>query len=234
MKFLTAKWQNLILANYEIDGDVLTPFVPKGLELDSHEGHHFVSLVGFQFIDTRVLGMKWPGLHSFVELNLRFYVKRAMPDGDIKRGVVFIKEIVPSALIAFVARTIYHEPYERWDVTTIPDFGDASQYGYTWNKNGPAYSLRVTADDTFRELKEASHEQFIAEHYWGYTKLPNKTNEYEVEHPPWKYREVTDHTINCDFSEVYGATWSFLSDSKPYSIFLAEGSDISVSPKQSF
>jgi uncharacterized protein len=234
MNFLTAKWKNLIMANYEVDWGVLAPFLPLGLELDTRDGRHFVSLVGFKFINTRVLGIKWPSLNTFVELNLRFYVKRTMPDGEVRRGVVFIKEIVPSRLISFVARTVYHEQYEAWDIQAIPDFGMKNRYGYKWNKNGQEHSLQVTADPELHDLTPDSHEQFIAEHYWGYTKLPNRTNEYEVQHPSWRYRRVTDSTIKCDYSEVYGAHWAFLNHQEPYSIFLAHGSEISVAPKQSF
>ena len=235
MPFLTARWSNLILANYEVDGEIFESRVPDGLELDTHEGRHFVSLVGFQFIDTRVLGIKWPGLHSFVELNLRFYVKRVMPNDEVRRGVVFVKEIVPSALIAFVARTLYHEPYERWSIDTIPDFSVDNRYGYAWQKNQQSHSIECTADATSQPLVERSHEQFIAEHYWGYTRLPSGgTNEYEVKHPSWTYRSVKDVDIRCDFQETYGASWAFLNMQTPYSVILADGSEISVSGKQHF
>ena len=235
MPFLTAQWRNLILANYTVEGGVLEPFVPSGVELDTHDGVHFVSLVGFQFIDTRVIGIRWPGLHTFVELNLRFYVKRVMPDGEKRRGVVFIKEIVPSAFIAFVARTLYHEPYERWSIDLIDEFGKDDHYGYVWNNGNQSHAIDVVAVGEHRDLEDGSHEQFIAEHYWGYTRVSDhRTNEYEVLHPSWQFRDLAEHTIRCDFEKVYGPTWSFLSNQEPYPVFLAEGSEISVSSKQRF
>lgn len=235
MNFLTAQWRNLILVNYTVDPAALMSRVPEGLELDSHKGQHFVSLVGFQFLNTRVLGIKWPRLHSFVELNLRFYVKRTMPDGEVRRGVVFIKEIVPSRLISFVARTLYHEPYERWKIAEISGFGENDAYGYEWEERDLRNRIVLRAEGEHRDLLEHSHEQFIAEHYWGYTKRPDgKTNEYEVQHPTWQYREVTNVEVECDFGDVYGDDWAFLNKIEPCSVFLAEGSEISVAVKKSF
>jgi uncharacterized protein len=235
VKFLSAEWKNLILANYEIDSSVLDQHVPAGLELDTHDGKHFVSLVGFQFVNTRVLGIKWPGLHTFVELNLRFYVKRTMPDGEVRRGVVFIREIVPSRVISFVARTVYNEPYIRLPIQETSGFGADYHYGYSWRKNGGEHSLVVTVEPTSQALRENSHEEFIAEHYWGYTaRRDGRTNEYEVQHPSWTYSPVSDHTINCDFDDLYGNEWAFLNNQQPYSIFLAQGSEISVAAKSRF
>ena len=229
MPFLTAQWRNLILANYVVDPALLQEHVPTGVELDFHEGQCFVSLVGFQFLDTRVLGVKWPGLHTFCELNLRFYVKRTTPEGELRRGVVFIKEIVPSRIISFVARTLYHEPYEAWPLQEIENFGNGNRYGYEWGRGEIQYRLEVRTAGEPRPLPENSHEQFIAEHYWGYTKLPgNRTNEYEVQHPSWEFEEVNNFTIDCDFAQVYDPKWAFLTTTKPYSIFLAQGSQISV------
>ena len=229
MAFLTARWQNLILANYETDPALLQAHVPAGVELELHSDRCFVSLVGFQFHDTRVLGVKWPGLYTFCELNLRFYVKRTTPDGTLRRGVVFIKEIVPSRIISFVARTIYREPYEAWPIRETTNFGIENQYGYEWGRGYDQNRIEVRTKGLPQSLADGSHEQFIAEHYWGYTTRPDgRTNEYEVQHPTWQFEKVNDFTIQCDFASVYGPKWTCLNDADPYSIFLAEGSEISV------
>src|SRR5688572_20837157 len=87
--FLTARWGNLILANYAVDPALLRDYVPAGTELDTWQGGHLVSLVAFQFLDTRVCGMAIPGHRNFIEVNLRFYVRRHLKAGW-RRGVVFI------------------------------------------------------------------------------------------------------------------------------------------------
>ena len=101
-KFLTAKWHDLIMVNYEVDPKLLEPRVPLGTELDLQDGKCFVSLVGFMFLDTRVMEFLVPFHVNFEEVNLRFYVKRETED-ELRRGVVFIKEIVPKSAIAAVA-----------------------------------------------------------------------------------------------------------------------------------
>src|SRR5690606_21017449 len=105
-KFLSAKWIDLIMVNYEVDPGVLAPLVPAGTEIDLFDGKCFVSLVAFMFLDTRVSDFLVPFHVNFEEVNLRFYVKRET-EGEIRRGVVFVKEIVPRAAIAFVARSLY-------------------------------------------------------------------------------------------------------------------------------
>src|SRR4030095_3417706 len=112
-KFLTAEWRDLILANYEVYPEVLHALVPAGTTLDLHEGRCFVSLVGFMFLNTRVLGVPVPFHVNFEEVNLRLYVKRETAD-ETRRGVCFVKEIVPRRAIAYIARTFYGEPYEAW------------------------------------------------------------------------------------------------------------------------
>jgi hypothetical protein len=102
--FLTAEWRKLALANYVIDPKILEKYVPKGTELDIWEGKCFVSLVGFRFLNTKVKGIKVPFHVNFDEVNLRFYVKY-LDGNEWKRGVVFIKEIVPKPILSFVART---------------------------------------------------------------------------------------------------------------------------------
>src|SRR4029079_1533831 len=119
-RFLTAKWNDLIMANYEVDPALLGPRLPAGTTLDLHEGRCFVSLVGFMFLDTRVLGFPVPFHVNFEEVNLRFYLKREL-ETEIRRGVVFIKEIVPRFAIATVARVMYGEPYECWSMSNRRD-----------------------------------------------------------------------------------------------------------------
>ncbi len=109
--FLTAQWRKLIMAQYEVAPELLRPRLPPGLELDLYGGRCFVSLVGFLFDRVRIVGLPIPFHTQFEEVNLRFYVRRPMPDGSYRRGVVFLSEIVPRAAITAVARTLYGEAY---------------------------------------------------------------------------------------------------------------------------
>nr|WP_321237418.1 DUF2071 domain-containing protein [uncultured Psychroserpens sp.] len=228
MTFLEAYWKNLILINYEIDPNVLKPFIPKGTELDFFNGKCYVSVVGFMFMNTKVLGLKLPYHINFEEVNLRFYVQR---NGE--RGVVFIKEIVPKPLITLVANSIYHEHYQtskmkhRW---TEKD--DSKCFEYHWKLNNDWQSITVQTNKMFSEIIDGSEEQFITEHYFGYTKHGTKTYEYEVVHPSWRQLKVKDYSVNINFEANYGTHFKMLNLATPTSVILAEGSKVAVKNKK--
>ena len=228
MSFLKAEWKNLVLVNYEIDPIILEPYLPYGTQIDLHEGKCFISLVAFLFKDTSVLGVKWPGYINFEEANIRFYVTRE--DGEtIKRGVVFIKEIVPKHLITFVANTLYSENYETMK---MEHHFDQNSIEYRFGREAVTNILSIELDTTTEKIEEGSHAEFITEHYWGYAKINDrKTNEYEVTHPRWKQRIVQSSNIDIDYEDIYGKDFAFLSSTKPYSILFCKGSEITVEPK---
>jgi len=233
MSFLKAEWRKLAFANYAIDPSVLKKYVPPGTELDFWEGKCYVSLIGFMFLNTRLLGIKIPFHSNFEEVNLRFYVKR-FENNAWKRGVVFIKEIVPKPALTLVANTLYKEHYEtlamqhNWKENT-----KNRAVVYKWKKNKQWHSFKVIAALETSEIIENSETEFITEHYWGYAKVSNsKTNEYEVTHPKWRHYKIESTQINVDFGTVYGADFEFLSSVQPNSVMLAEGSKITVERKR--
>ncbi len=224
-KFLTAKWQDLIMANYEIEPSLLAEFLPEGTKPDFHDGKCFASLVAFMFLDTRVLGLPIPFHINFEEVNLRFYVRRETPD-EVKRGVVFIKEIVPRRAIALVARNFYGEPYEAWKMNHVKT---GNELIYAWRKGDSTNQLKVEIGENLGVPDVDSHGEFIIEHYWGYTKRgANRTDEYKVEHPKWELFEVNYAEIDVDFGKLYGEKFDFLSKTEPHSIFMAKGSEVAV------
>lgn len=233
MSFLTAEWRKLVFINYTVDPELLQEYVPKGTILDSYNGKCFVSVIGFLFKNTKVLGCKMPGLHTFEEVNLRFYVKRE--EGDIiKRGVVFIKEIVPKRILSFVANTVYHEHYDTLPMShnwnTTPKIIDIS---YSWKHGQTQQSIAIKASNNPISFPENSEIEFISEHYFGYTKYnENKTFEYEVTHPKWLYYKANNYTVNVDFELNYGKKFAHLTSQKPDSVFIMEGSKITVEPKK--
>jgi uncharacterized protein len=233
MSFLKAEWRKLAIANYVIDKSCLTEFVPAGTELDLWNGKCYVSLVGFMFKNTRLLGIKIPYHIDFEEVNLRFYVKR-FEVGEWKRGVVFIKEIVPKRALTFVANTVYNENYETMSMSHrwIED-ENSRIIEYIWTKAGKEYKFQVTTSKESFDIVTGSETEFITEHYWGYAKVNNeKSNEYEVTHPKWQVYKVKDYKINVDFGTVYGKKFDFLNSVKPASVMLAEGSEITVENKK--
>lgn len=226
--FLTAEWHKLALAQYAVDKEILSKYLPPHTELDDWQGKYYVSLVGFMFVDVKLRGFNIPFHTDFEEVNLRFYVK--FKDGDTwKRGVVFIKEFVPKPAITFVANTIYKENYQTFPMKHVwIEQEHQLEVDYHW-KNRTWHNFSVIASSKAEEIQIGSEEEFITEHYWGYTKInANKTSEYGVEHPRWQVYPVKDYKINVDFGINYGNDFSFLNDAKLDSVFLAEGSEIRV------
>ena len=177
------------------------------------------------FLDTRVLKIPVPFHVNFEEVNLRFYVKRETPE-EMRRGVVFIKEIVPRLAIATVARVFYGEPYEAWRMSHTKTENDLS---YAWWKADSVNRIKIEIGENAGVPATNSHAEFIVEHYWGYTKHgANRTDEYKVEHPKWELFGVKNYEIQCDFGRLYGEQFAFLAREKPHSIFMAKGSPVAV------
>ncbi len=213
------------MANYVVESSLLAERVPLGTEIDLYDGKCFVSLVGFMFLDTRVMDFLVPFHVNFEEVNLRFYVRRET-EGEVRRGVVFIKEIVPRFAIAAVARTLYGEPYERW---AMSNFRDDDHVRYSWEKGDCFNTLSVERGESLGVPEAGSEGEFIIEHYWGYTKRgEGRTDEYKVEHPKWELFAAENRRIDVDFGKTYREEFGFLADAEPHSVLLAKGSEIAV------
>jgi uncharacterized protein YqjF (DUF2071 family) len=229
-RFLTAEWRNLVMLNYEIAPTLLAPYVPAACELDSWSARTLVSVVGFQFLSTRVLGIAVPFHRDFEEVNLRFYVRRRH-EGSWRRGVVFIQEMVPRRAIAWIARRVYGENYVarpmRHAIRGLKSgSGSAS---YEWRHSGAWEGMRVSVSGPSVLPEEESEESFITEHYWGYTRQADGgTVEYQVEHPRWRVWRATGASLECNARALHGAAFSEVLSSPPRSAFLADGSAVTV------
>ena len=215
------------MLNYRIDPAVLHPLVPKRTELDTWRGEALVSMVGFRFLHTRLLGMPVPFHRDFDEVNLRFYVRREVR-GESRRGVVFVREVVPKRAIAAIARWVYNEPY-----VACPMRSEAGPRGaeYAWRGCERWNSLSVRASGEPYPAAAGSEAEFITEHYWGYTRQRDGgTVEYEVRHPPWRVWHASLARLECDVRNFYGVQYAEALSAEPCSAFLAEGSKIAVLP----
>lgn len=227
--FLTACWSNLILANYSVPEELLLPYVPPTCQLDERDGKFWVSLVGFQFLGTRVFGIGWPGFRNFPEWNLRFYIHQ-----NGQRGVCFIREFVPSWLIATTARLLYNEPYRAARMTMdIKDSANTVTATYTVRWRGKVNSLQAVGTKPAVRPELDSTERWFKEHSWGFgTSQRGKLIRYEVHHPEWDVYPVRDFAVDVDWSAMYGPEWGEMNEAKPASVILAAGSEVSVYPKK--
>ena len=231
--FLTAQWRHLAMLNFEVDPALVHPLVPAGTELDDFGGRTFVSLVGFLFLDTRVFGIRIPRHADFEEVNLRFYVRRKTSEGW-RRGVVFVKELVPRVAIAVTARVFYGENYaavamsHRVDVEK--DNGEPRRrVSYRWQFAGREHRIHLVARGEAREIAAGSEEEFITEHYWGYARQRHgATLEYRVEHPRWSVWTAQEAHFEGDAARLYGERFAASLTAAPASAFLADGSKVIV------
>jgi hypothetical protein len=226
--FLTARWCNLILANYAVPEELLRPLLPPGCDLDRRDERCWASLVAFQFLDTRVLGVGWPGFRHFPEWNLRFYVTH---QGE--HGVCFVREFVPSWLVATTARVLYNEPYRSARMTMdVTDTSDAITAAYTVKWGGRAHSLRAVGEKPAKRPPVDSVEHWFKEHQWGFgTGRRGKLIRYEVNHPEWDVYPVREFAADVDWATLYGPEWGVMQKAEPASVVLAAGSEVSVYPK---
>ncbi len=232
MNFLTAEWRKLAFANYIVDEKILKPHLPYGTELDLWEGKCYISLVGMMFMNTKVLGVKIPYHINFEEVNLRFYVKR-FEQGKWKRGVVFIKEIVPKSAITFVANNLYNENYDTMKMShSWQENEDNRLVEYNWGKSNLNNIFRMTAGKDQKEIKANSETEFILENYLGFARVKkNKTFQYTVKHPRWKIYDVKDYELQVNFGAIYGKAFEFLEKMVPNSVSLVEGSEVAIEKK---
>ena len=232
-KFLTAEWRHVAMLNFEIDPKVLRPFVPAGTELDDWRGRIFISVVGFLFLNTRVFGVAIPFHRNFEEVNLRFYVRRKASDGW-RRGVVFVKEIVPRAAIALTARVLYGENYVAIPMSHRIEGENDEQaiprsVSYSWRFHGRENRLDLTTQGDADEASSGSDAEFITEHYWGYARRRGgRTMEYRVEHPRWRIARASSAQLDCDVEGLYGSRFTEFLQAPAASAFLADGSVVTV------
>lgn len=226
--FLTAEWRCLAMINFEVDPVLLLSRVPRGVELDFWKGKTFLSLVGFRFIKARLLGISLPFHGDFDEVNLRFYVRRRTVEGW-RRGVVFIKEIVPKLLVAAVARIFYNENYVALAMRHSIEREPCVSAEYQWRNLGRWNAIKVIASGESDEVAPGSDAEFITEHYWGYcAQRDGGSVEYRVDHPSWRVWRATESSLDCNVAQLYGEEFVDCLGSPPTSAFIAAGSEVTV------
>src|SRR6266446_1991633 len=226
--FLTANWRYLAMLNFVVDPKIVAPLVPPGTELDFENGETFLSVVGFLFLDTRLLGLSIPLHRDFEEVNLRFYVRKKSAD-TWRRGVVFVRELVPRRAIALVARAFYGEKYLALPMKHQIEHVDLKfNMEYSWRRGRKWESLKMSASGEPQIIPAGSHAEFITEHYWGYTSLRSGCGEYRVEHPRWKIWNATGFELKADVATLYGQQFAEVLDQPPRSAFIADGSPIII------
>lgn len=230
--FLKAYWKDIVMINYEVPAEVLLPYLPYGTELDDFEGRHYVSLVGFQFLHSALFKVPIPVYGSFDEVNLRFYVKRKLGT-ETRRGVVFINEIVPYKVVAWLANKLYKEHYTSALMQSKTELTqDRKSLEYQWQQGQQSFGFKARFSRLEKAMSKGSHEEFIYEHYYGYTRVRDDESwEYRVNHEPWKVNSHLELELQVAFDQLYGKDFAFLNQQPVHSVYNACGSWVSIDRK---
>jgi uncharacterized protein YqjF (DUF2071 family) len=237
--FLTARWRDLVMLTWAVEARLLRGLLPRGVELDTWRGEALASVVAFRFEAIRLRGVPVPCHTAFPEVNLRFYVRRRTGDGQWRRGVVFVQEMVPKRAVAIVARRLYGEPYvvrplRATGVDSVVDGRPRRTIVHEWRRAGRRERVVALATAAPHPLRAGSVEEFIAEHYHGYTgRGAAATREYRVAHPRWNVAPLAEGVLDADIAGLYGAAWAGPLGAAPVSRFLADGSAVAVFPGES-
>lgn len=225
--FLTAQWRNVIILTYAVDPTQLRDRVPAGTTLDSWNGQCLVSVVGFQFEETRILGVPVPFHQSFEEVNLRFYVRRVTKD-DVRPGVVFIRELVSRLIIRGMARLLYREPYSIVAMRSTVKVGPPPDVEYQWDSTGRWQTVAGAGSGEGAQPEPGSLEEFLTVRHWGYNGGPGKdTLAYRVDHPRWRVWHARDIRVDYNAEALCGLQLARELRS-PMSALIADGSAVTV------
>ena len=229
MSLLTCEWRKLAFANYIVPPEILEKYLPAYTKLDYFNGNCFVSLVGFQFQNVQIAGIKVPLHTNFEEINLRFYVKR-FDGAQWKKGTVFISEIADKTALSTMANSIFHENYQTLPTKQEVEEGDEFlKTRYSWLHDEEWQHIEVKSTTIASPMARDSEEEFLLHRLWGYGKHSEKeTNEYHFSHPSWHTYGVQEFSIKVDFTRVFGSEFNILSSAIPHSVMLAEGSSVSA------
>ena len=233
--FLTAQWRSLVMLNFETPSYVLRPHLPAGVELDTYHGRSLVSIVAFHFLDARLGGWRVPGHQHFVEVNLRAYVRRTLADGTVRRGVTFLKEIVPRWLVSTIANCCFGQSFLTRPMRSRLDLSNEATGGgvieYELKHRGRWNRLHALTSGAAHAPEAGSEAEFITEHYWSYTRLgSHRTMENHVEHDPWRVFDLAKYAFDFDVGQLYGLKWLPFLKAEPTSAFVADGSAVQVYP----
>ena len=227
--FLTARWSNVVLLTFQAPDDLVRAHLPPGVEPDRWNGWTHASLVALEMRDVRLRGWRIPGFAAHPQVNLRVYARQRS-----HAAVAFVRELVPSRLIAAVGRLRFREPFRAARIEAqITEGAGGVSAAYRFGLAAPQYHIVVTGSRDSAVPPASSFEHYLKERTHGCgTDWRGRVRAFRVEHPAWAVRSEVSVDYAVDFGAVYGPEWEFLNYSTPVSTIFAVGSDVSVYPPQ--
>jgi uncharacterized protein len=159
-------WDDLMFAHWRVPLEAVRAHVPHELEVELHDGSAWIGVTPFRVTGLRARGMlPLPGISSFLELNVRTYVRAA----DEKPGIWFFSLDASSRPAVEVARRAYRLPYFHARISAERrgqwiDYACARQ-----EERGRVFSGRYRPEGNVYNAEPGSLEWFLAERYCLYT-----------------------------------------------------------------
>ena len=238
--FVSAYWSDLILLSYAVPDRLLLPRIAP-FDLDYWDGQAYVSVVGFHFGKTRILGVPpgplLPNVANFAQWNLRTYVRRKVNEVGSSHakqaagGIVFLKEFVPSPMVTGLVRTLYNENYVTAPLSlTLQSEGNTLDVCYSLEVGGRKHTIAAKSVLAPSKLKAGSADEFFIERYWGSPgAYGNKVISFQIAHAPWNTYDISSCDVDADFGLLYGKDWEFLNNRKPDYAAWCDGSSVGIS-----
>jgi len=219
--FMKGNWEHLVIQTFTCNPEILKEYLPNDIELDLYQGKALFSMVAFTFSKVSFFGIKVPFHQEFGEINFRFYARSKI---DNTKGVVFIREFAPKPLIAFVANTIYNEPFYYKNIKkNILQSATQKKVTYKFNKNN---EISVQAHSHSKPTQKNSLQEFIVDRYIAFVKGRNNTTyQYKINHRPWQLHQIKKCKITIKVLELLPEVFK---NSEHITTYFVDGSAVTI------
>ena len=173
------EWNNVIFLHWQVELDLLTQFVPSGIEIDMFEGKPWVSVVAFTIEGIRPSYLpSFSPISKFDEINVRTYTKYGG-----KAGVTFLSIEAGNRLSALVARKISRLPYR---------FSEIGRTDKMVTSKNESLGDRLLVEYTLGEAQteKTPLDLWLTERYALFQDDGSMTNVYDVHHEEWPLRHI--------------------------------------------
>jgi uncharacterized protein YqjF (DUF2071 family) len=195
-------WGKLLFMHWPVEVSALRPLVPPQLSIDTFDGQAWVGVVPFKMWGVRpYFTPPVPGLNSFLELNVRTYVRyRGVP------GVWFFSLDINSPVARWGGRQFFFLPYHS-AAMSLAQTGDSIDFASErLAGDAPAAGFRAawTVGERLPQSQPDSLDFFLTERYCLYSAYREQLYRCRVFHEPWPLRAAEVSAYDSTMLEALG------------------------------
>ena len=184
---MAQSWHDLLFAHWPIPAEEMRALVPSELELDTFDGEAWVGVVPFRMSGIRPrFCPAVPWLSSFLEFNIRTYVRSKDPENP-KPGVYFFSLDAANPIAVAIARSTFKLPYFNAQMSLEEKDDVICCQTRRTRRGAPAakFSGRVGPNGESYLAKSGTLEHWLTERYSLYTVSRGRVFCGEIHHQPW-------------------------------------------------